>query len=143
MKEFPNCEELTTNKIIVLKENKSKMIFENPNQAPVRKIKVDGCVIKEESQKCDYVLIPDYQVEIYVELKGTDIPKAIEQLESTIELLSDNPKKIRKLCFIVSTRCPKTASDIQKIAKNFKTKYNSSFYLKNIKETYDLSTALE
>lgn len=144
MKAFPNCEELKTDPIIVLQENKSKMIFENPTQAPVRKITVDGCVIKDnETLRCDYVLVPDYEVEIYVELKGKDIAHAVKQLESTIELLSDNAKTIKKLCFIVSSRSPKLTPEIQKIAKTFNKKYNASFRVKNIQDTYDLSTALE
>ena len=141
MKSLPECEEYSCDPKIVLKENKSKINFLNPNQDKILTIKVDGCVISDnETLRCDYALMPSDEVEIYVELKGSDIVHAVEQIKSTIRLLSDNPQKIKKLCFVVSTSVPAYTTTIQKLKLQFKNNFNASFYIKNIQDEYDLST---
>ena len=120
MKSLPECEEDRCDKKIVLKEKRSKITFLNPNQEKILIIKVDGCAISDnETLRCDYALMPSDEVEIYVELKGSDIVHAFKQIESTIRLLSDNPKKIKKLCFVVSTHVPKYTTTIQKLKIQF------------------------
>ncbi len=140
---LPECEERSSDTKIVLKENKSKITFLNPNQDEILIIKVDGCVISDnETLRCDYALIPSDAVEIYVELKGSDIAQAVKQIESTINLLSENPQKIKKLCFVVSTRVPQQTTSIQQLKIQFKKKFNASFQIKNIQDNYDLSTPI-
>ena len=142
MKSIPESEKHRSDTKIVLQENKSKITFLNPNQDEILIIKVDGCVISgNETLRCDYALIPSDAVEIYVELKGSDIAQAVKQIESTIKLLSENPQKIKKLCFVVSTRVPKQATSIQQLQSQFKKKFNASFRIKNIQDEYDLSTS--
>jgi hypothetical protein len=142
MKSLPECEEHRSDTKIVLQENKSKITFLNPNKDEILIIKVDGCVISDnEISRCDYALIPSDAVEIYVELKGSDIAQAVKQIESTIKLLSENPQKIKKLCFVVSTRVPQLPTSIQKLKIQFKKKFNASFQIKNIQDVYDLSTS--
>lgn len=142
MKSFPGCEKEKTDKQIVLQETKSKITFLNPNSIKVRKIRVDGCVIQDnESLRCDYLLIlslDNQEIEIYVELKGSDVKHAVEQLESTIKTLSDNFQKKKKLCFVVSTRVPRQGTDIQGIQTRFKKNFNASFRVKSGQDTYDL-----
>lgn len=92
--------------------------------------------------RCDYALIPSTGVEIYVELKGSDIAHAVKQIESTIELLSAAPQKIKKLCFLVSTRVPKQTTNVQQLQSQFKKKFNASFRIKNIQDEYDLSNCI-
>lgn len=141
MKSSPECEDYKSDAKIVLQENKSKITFKNPNQHRILVIRIDGCVIKDdEVLRCDYALIPSDEVEIYVELKGSEILHAVKQIESTIVLLSDNPQKVRKLCFVVSTRVPKQTTTVQQLQSQFKKKFNASFRVKNIQDVYDLST---
>jgi len=143
MKSLPECEEHRSDTKIVLQENKSKITFLNPNKDEILIIKVDGCVISDnETLRCDYALIPSDAVEIYVELKGSDIEQAVKQIESTINLLSENPQKIKKLCFVVSTRVPKQTTSIQQRQSHFKKKFNASFRIQNTPDKYDLSTPI-
>lgn len=143
MRSCPECEEYKSDTKIVLQENKSKITFLNPNKDTILIIKVDGCVIKDtETLRCDYTVVPCDQIEIYVELKGSDIIHAVNQIESTISLLSDNPQTIKKFCFVVSTRVPKQTTSIQQLQSRFKKKFNASFRIKNIQDVYDLSTCV-
>jgi len=142
MKSLPECEEYKSDARLVLQENKSKITFLNPNQDQVLIIRVDGCVIKDNKiLRCDYAIVPCDEIEIYVELKGSDISHAVKQIESTIKFLSDNPQKIKKLCFVVSTRVPKQSTSVQQLQSQFKKKFNASFRIKNIQDSYDLSGA--
>lgn len=143
MKSLPECEEYKSDAKIVLQENKSKITFLNPNQVKILTIRIDGCVIKDdEILRCDYAIIPCDEVEIYVELKGSNVLHAVKQIESTIYLLSDNPQKIKKLCFVVSTRVPKLTTSIQQLQSQFKKKFNASFRIKNMQDVYNLSTSI-
>lgn len=142
-KRFPKCEEIVSDKRITRKENQSQIIIDNPNQFKVCVVQVDGCAIKE-GRRCDYLVIPDEQdikktLEIYIELKGSKILDAIEQLEATIKQLSDHPAKQEKLCIIISTRCPLSTPEIQKFKLSFKKKYNAKLEVKNKTYTYCLS----
>jgi hypothetical protein len=142
MKSVPECEDYKTDTKIVLQENKSKITFLNVKRNKILIIKIDDCVIKDsETLRCDYAIVPCDEVEIYVELKGSDISHAVRQIESTISLLSSNAQNIRKLCFIVSTRVPKQTTSIQQLQSQFKKKFNASFRIKNIQDSYDLSDA--
>ena len=123
-KRFPECEKTSSNKLIPLVENKSKFVIENPNQFRVCVVQVDGCAIKE-GQRCDYLVIPDQQdikkvIEIYIELKGSKILHAIEQLEATMKKLSDDPAKQEKVCIIVSSQCPLITTKIQNFKRTLK-----------------------
>ncbi len=146
MKGIPaECQENNSNPKIPLEENKSKITFLNPDRITVIKIKVDGCVIKKDDPtlRCDYVLIPKKDdtrddIEIYIELKGCAVNHAVDQIKSTIKKLSSNPAKLRKLCFIISTRVPKQGTDIQKLQVQFKKEFNANFRVKNTPGTYNL-----
>ncbi|WRH65169.1 MAG: hypothetical protein RSE13_14630 [Planktothrix sp. GU0601_MAG3] len=132
-----------SDKRITRKENQSQIIIENPNQFKVCVVQVDGCTIKE-GLRCDYLVIPDQQdikkiIEIYIELKGSEILHAIKQLEATIQELSDHPAKQEKVCIIISTRCPLTTTEIQKFKLKFKKTYNAKLEVKNMTYTYCLS----
>ncbi|VXD22249.1 hypothetical protein [Planktothrix paucivesiculata] len=142
-KRFPECEKIVYDQRITRKENQSQIIIENPNQFKVCVIEVDGCAIKE-GLRCDYLVIPDQQdikkiIEIYIELKGSKISHAIDQLEATLKKLSDDPAKQEKVCIIISTRCPLTTTEIQKFKLKFKKTYNAKLEVKNMTYTYCLS----
>lgn len=142
-KRFPKCEKASSDKLIPLQENKSKCVIENPNKFTVYIVQVDGCAIKE-GLRCDYLVFPNPKdikktLEIYIELKGSQISHAIEQLEATMRQLSDNTAKAEKVCIIVSTRCPITGTDIQNFKTKFKKTYNAKLEVKNKTYTYCLS----
>lgn len=130
---MPKCSENTKNKIIVLTDKGSygKMTFNNPSQKNITKIRVDGCLIKD-GRKCDYLVINHDQTEHFVELKGTKIYDACEQIELTIKALSKSIHKKLKYSFIVSSACPLITTDVQKLKIHFKKNYNCILTVKNI-----------
>lgn len=128
---FAKCSTVINYKKIVLSENKSKITFINNNQKDIEKVTVDGCAVKK-GIKCDYMLIEKSELEHFVELKGSDIDHAIEQLIATFGKLSKCAQTHKKCAYIISTRCPLTSTKIQNEKLKFKNNYNSSLIIKNL-----------
>ncbi len=139
MKSFPSCEHWRSDKIITIQENRSKIYFLNPEQWQIRKLKIDGCAIKDNvTSRCDYGLVPCDGVEIYVELKGRDVSGAVKQIISTIQEISSNPKTIKKLCFVISTQVSIPQTDQQNYQKRLKKDFNAHLYFRSGLHQYDL-----
>lgn len=75
----------------VSKENHCTHICKNPGGKYVRQFVVDGEVFPKGKppQRCDYLILNDTdRIAYYIELKGSDIPVAIAQIDSTRSLIS-------------------------------------------------------
>lgn len=117
------CIRQTSNPLIVFKEKKAKITFQNTEHKEYQHITVDGCVIKE-GNKCDFLLVSnEYGDQYFVELKGEDVNHAVEQLEASMELLLDKRKNIIHKAFVVSSNSGmKINTHRQVIEKRFKNK---------------------
>ena len=106
-------------------KKKSKITFENPDHNTYRAIQVDGCVFNAaDGQKCDNLLeSEEYADQYFVELKGGDSNKAVEQLKDTMEKMPPRLAEAKRMAFAVfSNTCPKNDTKRQAIEKNFKNK---------------------
>lgn len=132
-----NCSSFINYKSVVFEENKSKMELVNPTQRDLEKVCIDGCYIKSGT-RCDW-LLKDVQTnsEIYIELKGTDIAHAIEQIKTTA-LTINSGRSVKKTGIVVCVRCPVNSSQIQILTARLKKSVNinlivkSSVYKENI-----------
>ena len=117
------CIERTSAPLIVFKEKKAKITFQNTARKEYQRITVDGCVIKE-GNKCDFLLVSnEHGDQYFVELKGEDVNKAIVQLETTIEKLMDRRDHLIYKAFVVSSNSGmKIDTRRQVIEKRFKSK---------------------
>ena len=100
---------------LVLEEERSKFILVYSSQTLVECIKVNEHLPAAVLQ-CDYVLVLPTQA-LYVELKGSDVEHAVEQLKSTLANL-----KIAiaaKVFFIIHHHCPLPATKIQQMKGRF------------------------
>lgn len=73
--------------IFVSAENGCEHRAHNPDNDSIRQFKLDGEVfpLKAEPQRCDFLLLNDTKKTAYfIELKGTQAKKAIEQIETSI-----------------------------------------------------------
>lgn len=71
-------------------ENGCRHIGNNVSRQYIRHFKVDGEVFSGPGEeRCDYLLLNDEaKTSYYIELKGSDLPKAIQQIENTIRLIA-------------------------------------------------------
>lgn len=127
---FGKCERETTQRLLVLRENKSRLIVKNLQKEKIRQVSIDGCVVTE-GQRCDYLIIGVDNSEYFVELKGCDVDHAIKQLEATIKLLGSKIKSVKRHSIIVSTRCPLSSPKIQKLQIYFWKNFASELTVKN------------
>lgn len=125
------CVKDVTDRLLTLAENKRKCVFKNPEKHPLKKITVDGCQIIENA-KCDYLVIDHSQNEYFVELKGKDLPHAVEQLEESIRRLSNMNAHTKKFALIVASRYPSNDTTIQRAKAIFKKKYKAELISKNV-----------
>lgn len=124
--DFGQCSHKINYKKILLKDKKSSEItFSNEDIIEVNKIQVDDC-LEIEGVKCDWlIIISKPYIEIYIELKGSDVDHAFKQIENTIKILSKDYKNVIKYCYVITTRCPLTSAQIQNKQKTFKKNYNA------------------
>lgn len=71
-------------------ENGCRHIGNNVSRQYVRHFRVDGEVFSGPGEeRCDYLLLNDEaKTSYYIELKGSDLSKAIRQIENTIRLIA-------------------------------------------------------
>ena len=130
---YADCTITTKNSTIPVKENKSKLEVSNPNRLPVQKIKVDGCLISDNQEKCDWIIaleIPSPKA-FFVELKGCNLDKAISQLKATLTATKAKFKNHDKSCYAVTTRIPKHGPDMRKRCIDFHKETNSTLSVRN------------
>ena len=87
-----HCIEVLTHSHIKCEEKYKTFILKNKAKQPVRKVTIDGCLIKNlAGQKaCDFGLWADGSHQVFlVELKGKNMSKACEQILETIKFLKD------------------------------------------------------
>ncbi len=77
----------------------------NPAKSYVTHYKIDGTVIKT-GNRCDYLLMNEQKRTAYlIELKGSDLVKAAEQLESTEKILRQELSGYELQYRIVANKC--------------------------------------
>jgi len=144
MHDFGRCEKEVRRRLIVQKEKGKKFTVRNPDQARVRVIQIDGCVLDSPSDgpRCDWLFIPveGDAVEIYVELKGSDVGRGIKQLESTVQNpeVTEGVRTVPKSCYVVSGSNPLLSTNLQKAKKRFRRDYLATLIVKNRQAEHDL-----
>jgi hypothetical protein len=110
-KPFEKCRDFKDErKFVVCEEKRSKITFHNAGGETVEKIRVDGCVIPDNTvKKCDYLLLcAKIEKAILVELKGKDVETAIEQLSATLDnrIIKTPLERYEKRAYAVVTGNP-------------------------------------
>ena len=130
-----NCLFNSENAIFVARGKKSEFILENNKAKKVDKLIVDNCLLnaKTRAEKCDYLFrILDDSLIFLVECKGSDVLKAVSQIDSTITILKGELNNFLVKGRIVSTRVH--SPDLRsKEYKNLRARLNSHLETKNIK----------
>lgn len=132
---YLECSQSTNDPCVVVEENKCKFKILNRSGYSIRKIQVDGCLIVDDREKCDWIVAIDNEKllkAMYIELKGKKIDKAVSQLKSTLDITKDNFKKYDKECYVVTTRFPKGGVDHRKIQIDFMRATKVALKVKNI-----------
>ena len=118
------CRIKSRRRIFFFHENRSSLWLHNIHEVETLRIKIDKCEFKDnEGIRCDYMLVaPD--TEIYIELKGTDISHAVEQIRATLRRMSREFRKSKRKAYIICTRFPAILAGEQDMKRDFKRDEN-------------------
>ncbi len=70
-------------------------VFLNLEKRTIERVRVDGCLTPVGQTAADFLVSMPSVVDVIVELKGTDLRKAFEQVEATVEFLQQR-KNVQK-----------------------------------------------
>ncbi len=128
------CTTKTTASNVTVSENGRSANFLNPQKEEILKIRIDGCLVKE-GKRCDWIVSKPNCVDVLVELKGTDVDHAVEQIMATLSFWipnsyfdKDNTFKLAGL--IVCSQYPKIDTKIQRAKLAIAKKYRVPLHVR-------------
>jgi len=97
------CIEFSNETSLHISEHGVGATFLNPRRKQLRKIRYDGCYNRTpKSKQADYIVGMAQVVDVIVELKGSDLKRAVTQVEDTLEAWeADLIRFPRIVCLIV------------------------------------------
>lgn len=138
-------------KIFSIQENKKRFQINNSRQINICQYKVDGCIFAPSTSdlRCDAAFtlyenqrdVESITTIILVELKGSDVLHAAEQISKTYDFISGSLNALRPRpttkAYIVSSKTPSaTQSNYLKAKMNLKKK-NIDLHQSRLQYTYD------
>jgi hypothetical protein len=96
--------------------------FLNPRRRQLRKIRYDGCYNRTTGRgQADYIVGFHRSVDVIVELKGSDLKRALVQIEDTFEVWKEEPIRFPQIvCLIVFGHTfPRMSSRLGVIEREF------------------------
>jgi Holliday junction resolvase-like predicted endonuclease len=114
MDRFADCIDSTVNgSIVSLREKQAKIIFNNPNNYDIIKIRPEKCSVLNK-KRCDWLLIIEkIATGIFVELKGRHYEEGVEQIKNTVTQVKGMSILKNMKAYLVTNNCP-TTTRIQK-----------------------------
>ena len=111
-----------------VEENGRKAIFLNPENAPIKKVRIDGCLIVGDTRRADFIVSKPGVVDVIVELKGKDIYHAKDQIVATLLILEDVSAIFGKDCRLdyLQSRSPMSSSELQVMKAKVRTRHHLS-----------------
>ena len=131
---------------VKVEENNKKYIIKNSLIKNLTVLKIDGGMVEDSNQqKCDYLILQlEDKISIFVELKGSDVKHAFDQLAETINSMNNTMGNYTAFARVVcSTKqnVPNFNAGPQyvKLIKLLK-KYNGNLEIKSITLTEDIAS---
>jgi len=131
------CITPTTDSKIKVEESGRSAVFINNERKQFFKIRIDGCEVKT-GIRADYVVRKNGVGQVIIELKGTDIAHAAQQIMSTAQYLISQKEEHKKTAgLIVCRQVPSGANtQLQKDKNACARKYNMPLHVVAKNEEY-------
>lgn len=114
------CSEKTRDSKIKVEEKGKKAVILNKNNEEFFKINIDGCLIKNKTAADKAIKKVSTNKQegcklLIIELKGTDIDKAVDQIDATINFIKSEDTDCKKIAaLIVCNSSPHFANKARK-----------------------------
>ena len=96
------CQIDSENSVFIAKGKRTEFVLNNKGKAVIDKFIVDDCLLigYKRDEKCDFLFrLKNEKIAYLIECKGSDILKAVSQLNSTLDIL-----KIELIGYLVKAR---------------------------------------
>lgn len=128
-----NCCGTISHSKIKFEENRSSIVFRNPDNHEFERCEVDGCLITT-GIRCDKLLRRPNVCVLFIELKGTDLEHAKNQLATTIsspQLRSRREPHAAAIVVCSKVRIPAASSFILRAKQEFAKQFKARFIVKS------------
>jgi hypothetical protein len=131
----------TTDSVEKFHENKSTLRIINKKNRKLSRRSVDGCLITT-GIRCDYLLVDEItETEVYIELKGSDVEHAVDQICITSNQLSASPQI--KWGYVICTRNPMNSTEVQIAQKKVAKSHNLRLRVKKTVHEVDIEDLIK
>jgi len=117
---------------VTVEENAAKAIFKNPDKKKFTKTQVDGCLMKNETA-CDWFITREDCDGVLVELKGSDVAHALDQIKASFAYLRDqNRLTLRRAGLVVCVKRPQHPafnSKVQRVKEHLRKNYSAPLHI--------------
>jgi hypothetical protein len=138
-----DCTESLSHTRIKVDDNGSRRwaVFLNPKRAAIRKIRVDGCLLRD-GPAADWVVSKADCVDVVVELKGRDVAHAIHQIVATLRFwssLGGVEQNNHLAALIVCTQYPRDNTKIERARRQIAQEHHAPLHVKsrNLKYAFE------
>lgn len=134
-------ETLTDSRVKVEQHSRSAVIL-NLDRAPIRRIQVDGCLVKNKLA-CDWIVSKANCADVVIELKGRDVNHAVEQIKAGLNFWKDHVqrgKNTKLAALIVCNQYPRIDTKIQLAKQQLARDYAAPLHVWTRNIEYDLCT---
>jgi len=143
--------EVTRVSRVKVEENGRVATFINEDRSVFHKVKVDGGLVENEVA-ADYVVVKACIGSVIVELKGTDIEHAVDQIDHTMSLVKSckSPKNKERSSvsqapvagLIICTKYPRADTAFQNKLKKFVRKHGVPIHCVSVKGEFVIERVL-
>ncbi|WP_131679701.1 hypothetical protein [Metapseudomonas furukawaii] len=136
---FGACANKTNSPLVTAAAHGRQLVIRNVKGKIISKVEVDGCVVTDNSPRCDYLFEIDAPMKkvIYLELKGKDVEKAYSQLCATMDRFSVRHAGLIKDCHIVASRVPKSGPKTQVLKVRMLKDYGARLFVNTTRHQVD------
>lgn len=138
------CREETTDSYVKVREGARSAVFKNQRRAKYHRVRVDGCLVQNEIS-ADFVVACPGVGSVVVELKGTDVERAVEQVDATLQHVKccSRLSALRPFAgLIVCARYPRFDTKLQRLTKQFVAKHRVPIHVVAKNDEYEISRVL-
>jgi hypothetical protein len=143
--EDSRCIEALKDTRIKVKEHSRSAVFLNQKRLEVRKIKLDGCLVRGRTT-ADWIVSKANCVDVVVELKGRDVEHAVAQVRATLEFWQNNRKRgknTKLAALIVCTQYPRTDTKVQLAKQRIARDFGAPLHVRTRNEEYEFCLIAE
>ena len=136
-----SCTRAVTHSRIKVEENKRKAIFRNPQNDVYKVSVIDGCLVKD-GVRSDFLVSKPDTASVIVELKGTDVEHACDQLFASAEHPNVAGLLENRLGFmVVCSRYPRFDAFVARAKQRAAKRYKAGFHVITKEGEFDIERA--